>query len=103
MVYLAPPRIHHCLERIRWRRLNGILLAEKETHVEKKNPYYALLENEEAIEKEKDIHSEIMVVKRVMDRILVGDTDVGRELREQVADLERLLAAYRSGEIIEKV
>ena len=53
-------------------------LAEKETHVEKKNPYYALLENEEAIEKEKDIHSEIMVVKRVMDRILVGDTDVGR-------------------------
>lgn len=58
---------------------------------------------EEAIEKEKDIHSEIMVVKRVMDRILVGDTDVGRELREQVADLERLLAAYRSGEIIEKV
>ena len=72
-------------------------LAEKETHVEKKNPYYALLENEEAIEKE------IMVVKRVMDRILVGDTDVGRELREQVADLERLLAAYRSGEIIEKV
>ena len=78
-------------------------LAEKETHVEKKNPYYALLENEEAIEKEKDIHSEIMVVKRVMDRILVGVTDVGRELREQVADLERLLAAYRSGEIIEKV
>lgn len=78
-------------------------LAEKETHVEKKNPYYALLENKEAIEKEKDIHSEIMVVKRVMDRILVGDTDVGRELREQVADLERLLAAYRSGEIIEKV
>lgn len=58
---------------------------------------------EEAIEKEKDIHSEIMVVERVMDRILVGDTDVGRELREQVADLERLLAAYRSGEIIEKV
>lgn len=38
-------------------------LAEKETHVEKKNPYYALLENEEAIEKEKDIHSEIMVVE----------------------------------------
>ena len=80
-------------------------LAEKETHVEKKNPYYALLENEEAIEKEKDIHSEIMDAEAwtVMDRILVGDTDVGRELREQVADLERLLAAYRSGEIIEKV
>ena len=26
-------------------------LAEKETHVEKKNPYYALLENEKVIDK----------------------------------------------------
>ena len=31
------------------------------------------------------------------------DTDIGKELKEQVADLERLLAAYRSGEIIEKI
>lgn len=159
-------------------------LAEKEMHVEKKNPYYALLENEKvidgilrefgldpaeahivnghvpvrkkdgenpvkcngkvmvidggfskayqketgiagytlifnsygillvahepfesteaAIEKENDIHSEIMVVKRVMDRILVGDTDVGKDLKEQIHDLECLLAAYRNGEIIEK-
>ncbi len=160
-------------------------LAEKETHVEKKNPYYSFLENgkvmsgilrefgleseeahivnghvpvkrkdgenpikcggkvmvidggfsrayqketgiagytliynsyglrlvahepfestEAAIEKEKDIHSESVVVQRVMDRVLVGDTDVGRELKEQVQDLERLLAAYRSGEINEKI
>ena len=81
-------------------------LAEKETHVEKKNPYYALLENEEAIEKEKDIHSEIMVVKRGMDRILIEfglDPSDAHIVNGQVADLERLLAAYRSGEIIEKV
>lgn len=103
MVYLAPPRIHHCLERIRWRRLNGIFLQKKRRMWRRRTRIMHCLENEEAIEKEKDIHSEIMVVKRVMDRILVGDTDVGRELREQVADLERLLAAYRSGEIIEKV
>ena len=44
-----------------------------------------------------------MVVKRVLERRLVGDTDIGKELKEQVADLERLLAAYRSGEIIEKI
>ena len=58
---------------------------------------------EAAIQKESDIHSEYMVVKRVMERRLVGDTDIGKDLKEQVEDLERLLAAYRSGEIIEKI
>ena len=58
---------------------------------------------EAAIAKEKDIHSETMVVKRLMNRVLVGDTDVGKELREQVASLERLLEAYRNGEITEKL
>lgn len=160
-------------------------LAEKETHVEKKNPYYALLENEQvvnriieefglsprdayivnghvpvkrkngespvkcggkvlvidvgfskayqeetgiagytlvynsyglrlvahepfesteaAIEKGSDIHSETTVIKRVLDRRLVGDTDAGMEIREQIEDLKVLLAAYRSGEIKEKL
>ena len=58
---------------------------------------------EAAIAKEKDIHSETTIVSRMMDRCLVGDTDIGRELKEQVKDLERLLAAYRNGEIIEKI
>ncbi len=159
-------------------------LAEKETHVEKKNPYYKLLENEDvidnvmrefglspesayivnghvpvkrkngespvkcngkvmvidggfskayqketgiagytliynsyglrlvahepfesteaAIERESDIHSESVIIKRVMERRLVGDTDAGMDLRERISDLEALLAAYRSGEIKEK-
>lgn len=58
---------------------------------------------EAAIQKESDIHSDYMVVKRVLQRRLVGDTDIGRELKEQVEDLERLLEAYRSGEITEKL
>lgn len=58
---------------------------------------------EAAIEKENDIHSELTVVQRVHDRLLVGDTDVGRDLKGQVKDLERLLSAYRNGEIIEKL
>ena len=61
-----------------------------------------LKSTEAAIAKEKDIHSETTIVSRMMDRCLVGDTDIGRELKEQVKDLERLLAAYRNGEIIEK-
>ena len=33
----------------------------------------------------------------------VEDTDVGRDLKEQIADLEVLLAAYRSGVIAERL
>lgn len=58
---------------------------------------------ESAIAKEKDIHSETMIVKRVRERLLVGDTDIGMELKCQVQDLEWLLAAYRNGEIREKL
>ena len=58
---------------------------------------------EAAIANENDIHSEVMVVKRLKDRLAVGDTDVGRDITEQIGDLERLLAAYRNGEIIEKL
>lgn len=58
---------------------------------------------EAAIVKENDIHSELTVVQRVHNRILVGDTDNGRDIKEQVEDLEQLLTAYRNGEIIEKI
>ena len=58
---------------------------------------------EAAIGRESDIHSDSVIVNRVLERKLVGDTDVGRDLREQIADLEVLLAAYRSGQIAERV
>lgn len=58
---------------------------------------------EAAIERESDIHSDSVIVNRVLERKLVGDTDVGRDLREQIADLEVLLEAYRSGQIAERV
>ena len=58
---------------------------------------------EAAIEKESDIHSDSIIVKRVVQRKLVGDTDIGRELKEQIADLEMLLEAYRGGRITERI
>ena len=58
---------------------------------------------EAAIQKGTDIHSETMIVKRVVERRLVGDTDIGLELRGQVHDLEVLLAAYRNGKLKEKI
>ena len=57
----------------------------------------------EAIEKESDIHSDSVVVNRVLERKLVGDTDIGQELKEQIEDLKMLLQAYRSGEITERM
>ena len=57
---------------------------------------------EAAIEKESDIRSESIIVKRVSARKLVGDTDIGKELKEKIKDLERLLEAYYSGRIVEK-
>ena len=58
---------------------------------------------EAAIEKESDIHSDSTVVERVLERKKVGDTDTGRELKEQIEDLEVLMAAYRSGQIAERL
>lgn len=58
---------------------------------------------EAAIEKENDIHAKSMTVKLMAERKLVGDTDIGRDLKEQIKDLEELLCSYRSGRIAEKV
>ena len=56
---------------------------------------------EAAIEKEIDIHSSRRVVELVGKRTLIADTDKGEELRQQIADLEKLLEAYRLGLIQE--
>ena len=58
---------------------------------------------EAAINKESDIHSDYMVVKLSTNRKLVGDTDDGKKIEQRIQDLELLLAAYRSGEIREKL
>ena len=56
---------------------------------------------EAAIVKELDIHSSQRTVERVGKRTLVADTDTGKQLKRQIADLERLLEAYRLGLIKE--
>ena len=54
-----------------------------------------------AVVDELDIHSSRRVVERVSKRTLVADTDTGRVLKGQIADLEQLLEAYRHGVIPE--
>lgn len=57
---------------------------------------------QKAIEEEKDILSTTVVLEREVERKMVGDTDIGEELREQIKDLELLLDAYQKGVIKEQ-
>ncbi|MDO5417004.1 MAG: fructose-1,6-bisphosphatase [Lachnospiraceae bacterium] len=57
---------------------------------------------EAAIQKESDIYSDSIIVKIVTQRKLVGDTDIGQELRAKIHDLELLLEAYRNGTLVER-
>ena len=57
---------------------------------------------EKAVEQGSDIHSNRILVQQTTSRKLVADTDVGKELKEIVADLKGLLEAYRSGVLAER-
>ena len=58
---------------------------------------------EDAVEREFDIVSTRRVVDQELKRMRVRETDVGCMLEEQVRDLKKLLHAYRSGKIAERV
>ena len=68
---------------------NGLLLSQNK-------PFESV---EKAIEEERDIISEIIVKKTGITRKTVNDTDIGKKLRAEIADLEELLKYYENGEI----
>ena len=55
-----------------------------------------------AVRTEADIVSERIPVELAPRRIMVADTDVGKELRDSISQLEKLLEAYHEGIILEK-
>lgn len=57
---------------------------------------------EDAILRGSDIKSTTQIVEMSAHRMLVADTDIGKELKKQIADLEKLLYAYRHGFIKER-
>ena len=57
---------------------------------------------EDAILRGSDIKSTTQIVEMSAYRMLVADTDIGRELKTQIEDLEKLLFAYRHGFIKER-
>ncbi|MBQ6558164.1 MAG: fructose-bisphosphatase class III, partial [Clostridia bacterium] len=57
---------------------------------------------EDVIYYDKDIVSNQVAVRHSFNRILVGDTDNGKRIKENIEDLKRLIEAYRRGVIGEK-
>jgi len=57
---------------------------------------------QKAIEEGLDIKSSTSLVEYAQNRVMVRDTDKGKELRVQIHDLQKLLAAYRMGLLKEK-
>lgn len=55
----------------------------------------------EAIKEEKDIKYDIMVNAMETERKRVLDTDIGKQLQEEIVDLKLLLTAYKEGKIKE--
>lgn len=56
---------------------------------------------QKAIEEEIDIHSNTRILEQNTQRIRVRNTDNGKEIKQKIDDLKRLLEAYRSGLIKE--
>ncbi len=56
---------------------------------------------EKAVKENKDILSHSAILETASSRILVSDTDAGKNIKEKIHDLKMLLAAYRLGIIKE--
>jgi fructose-1,6-bisphosphatase-3 len=52
---------------------------------------------EDAITLCTDIKSTRQIVEMSSHRMLVADTDIGKDIKRQIADLQRLLYGYRHG------
>ena len=72
---------------------HGLMLVQHEPFIS----------SERAIQYGMDIKSETSVVEYVSNRRMVRDTDIGKELKQQSEDLRRLLAAFRSGRIRQRL
>ena len=57
----------------------------------------------DAIREETDIKYDIMVNEKETERKLVADTDIGKQIQEEIDDLKLLLQAYREGKIKQEI
>ncbi len=55
---------------------------------------------QDVVFKNTDIESKVDVFETMKDRMLVEDTDQGRQIREKIEDLKKLIDAFSTGEIV---
>nr|WP_130790297.1 fructose-1,6-bisphosphatase [Lachnoclostridium pacaense] len=67
------------------------------------NSHHLALAEHMPFDPKKESTPKVSVVEKVKSRVMVADTDKGRELKGQIADLKELVAAYREGTIKERV
>ena len=67
------------------------------------NSHHLALAEHMPFDPKKESTPKVSVVEKVKTRVMVADTDKGRELKGQIADLKELVAAYREGTIKERV
>ena len=66
------------------------------------NSHHLALAEHMPFDPKKDSTPKVSVVEKLKTRVMVADTDKGRELKAQIADLKELVAAYREGLIKER-
>ena len=67
------------------------------------NSHHLALAEHMPYDPRKENTPKVSVVEKMTSRVMVADTDKGRELKEQIEDLKELVAAYRKGTIKERI
>ena len=67
------------------------------------NSRHLALAEHKPFEPNKDNTPKVTIVEKMKNRIMVADTDTGKELAAKIADLKELVAAYRGGILKEKM
>ena len=65
------------------------------------NSRHLALAEHKPYDPQKDSTPRVMIVEKMKKRVMVADTDQGRELAERIEDLKELLQAYRKGALSE--
>ena len=61
----------------------------------------SLVTADDAVRSGADIHSDNVMGELYQRRLTIGDTDEGVSIRESIRELEQLIDAYRSGDIVQ--
>lgn len=67
------------------------------------NSHHLALAEHRPFDPKKESTPKVSIVEKMKNRVMVADTDKGAELRERIADLKELVAAYRRGDIKEQI